>query len=71
MPYRGCLLVAAFIKIVSYLANSIFCSYTYADKTLYLFILVSIIYAQFRDVLARFLKMEAIFLVIIIWIKTL
>ena len=33
MPYRGCLLVAAFVKIVSCLANSIFCGYTYADKT--------------------------------------
>ena len=31
----------------------------------YLFILVPIIYAQFRDGFARFLKMEAIFLVII------
>ena len=33
MPYRGCLLVAAFIKIVSRLVNTIFYSYTYVDKT--------------------------------------
>ena len=31
MPYCECLLVAAFVKIVSGLANSIFC--TYANKT--------------------------------------
>ena len=31
MPYSGCLLVAAFLKIVSCLANSIF-FFTYADK---------------------------------------
>ena len=30
---RGSLLVAAFVKIVSCLANSFFFTYTYADKT--------------------------------------
>ena len=33
MPYRGCFVSSSIVKIVSCLANSIFCSYTYADKT--------------------------------------
>ena len=33
MPYHGCLLVAAFVRMASCLVNSLFCIYTYADKT--------------------------------------
>ena len=38
MPYCGRLLVAAFVKMVSCLANSIVCIYTYADKTEFVFL---------------------------------
>ena len=60
LPYNRCLLVAA-VKILSCLANSIFYSYIYADKTsievCISSILAPIIYAQiFRDRLARSLK---------------
>ena len=68
MSYRGCLLVAAIVKIVSCLANSIFCTYTYADKTSIEVCIPSywlqLFMHTFRDGLARSLKMEAIFVVI-------
>ena len=66
MPYHGCLLVAAFVKMVSCLANSIFCTHTYADNTsieVDLFILTPNIYVQFRKRFARS-QMEVIFLVL-------
>ena len=65
MPYHECLLVVAFVKIVSCLANSIFCTYTYADKTS-IEVCISSYWLQlfmhkFRDGLARSLTVEAIF----------
>ena len=64
MPYCGCLLVAVFVKIVSCLVNSIFCSYTYADETsieaLYLFTWLQLFMHKFRDGLAL-LKWKPLF----------
>ena len=59
MPYRGCLLVAALVKMVF--------SYTYADKTS-IEVCISSYWLQlfmhkFRDGLIHSLKTEAIFLV--------
>ena len=68
MPYRGYLLVAVFVKILSCLVNNIFCTYTYPDQISIEFCIPSywlqLFMYKFRDGLTRFLKMEAIFLVI-------